>query len=189
MKSGPFNLSGEWSGVMGDVVNGKYQIALSTWYSFYERNTVVDLDVMIQWDLSVVSIILKPPNIDSDLFIRPFSMESWALIISVFIVQISINALSKLMSKLIMIKKCSFEKVVNLVSWFTFVVIYAFYSGALTMFFSTPAILPFDSIEDVLYAVPSWKLLMLHGTNAWFQNKADRVLNNTKIYPSFGNGN
>ena len=35
--------------------------------------------------------------------------------------------------------------------------------------------MPFDSIEGVLNAVPSWNLLMLDGTNAWFENKADRV--------------
>ena len=169
-------MSGEWSGAMGNVVNGKYSVALSTWYTFYERDAVLDLDVMIQWDFSVAAIVLKPPKIDHNLFIRPFSSPAWIVIFATFIIQFSINYLSSILTKKHLIRNVSFGKIWTLVSWFTFVLINAFYSGALTMFFSTQPIMPFDSIEGVLNAVPSWNLLMLDGTNAWFENKADRVI-------------
>ena len=169
-------MSGEWSGAMGNVVNGKYALALSTWYTFFERDAVVDLDVMIQWDFPVAAIVLKPPKIDHNLFIRPFSSLAWLAIFATFIIQVSINYLSSILTRKHLIRNVSFGKIWTLVSWFTFVLINAFYSGALTMFFSTQPIMPFDSIEGVLNAVPSWNLLMLDGTNAWFENKADRVI-------------
>ena len=36
-KSGPFNLSGTWSGVMGNVIKGEYDMSLSAWYWIYNR--------------------------------------------------------------------------------------------------------------------------------------------------------
>ena len=98
-------------------------------------------------------------------------------------IQIIINSFSSFFAKKLYITDDdSFGKIWSLVTWLTFVLINAFYSGALTMFFSTPAVMPFDSIEDVLDAVPSWNLIILDGTNAWFQNKADRVMLLSKNY-------
>ena len=99
LKIGPFNISGEWSGVMGDVVTGKYHIALSTWYSFYERKTVVDLDVMIQWDFFIAAIILKSQKMDPGLFIRPFSRNAWILIVTIFAFQMIIISFSSFLTK------------------------------------------------------------------------------------------
>ena len=36
-KSGPFNMSGTWGGVMGGVINGEYDTSLSAWYWIYSR--------------------------------------------------------------------------------------------------------------------------------------------------------
>ena len=36
-KEGPFNRSGNWSGVMGNVVNGCFDMSLSPWYWLYDR--------------------------------------------------------------------------------------------------------------------------------------------------------
>ena len=36
-KSGPFNRSGTWGGVMGGVINGEYDTSLSAWYWIHSR--------------------------------------------------------------------------------------------------------------------------------------------------------
>ena len=39
---GPYNLSGEWKGALGDVVTGKYSFSLSSWVMTKERKEVAD---------------------------------------------------------------------------------------------------------------------------------------------------
>ncbi len=52
-------------------------------------------------------------------------------------------------------------KVGSTTSWYFFVLINAFYGGALTMFFTTKTTIPFATIKDVMRAYPDWKLMML----------------------------
>lgn len=40
--SGPFNASGTWGGVMGDVINGKFDLSLSQWIWNIERQDLLD---------------------------------------------------------------------------------------------------------------------------------------------------
>ena len=58
------------------------------------------------------------------------------------------------------------------VIWMFFVLINAFYGGALTMFFTSEQTIPFNSIEDVMRAYPDWKLKMMTGNDVHFQYKA-----------------
>ena len=44
--------------------------------------------------------------------------------------------------------------------WFLFVLLNAFYGGALTMFFVAELSIPFNSVRDVLIKFPEWKLIM-----------------------------
>ena len=47
--------------------------------------------------------------------------------------------------------------------WSFFVLINAYYGGALTMFFASEIALPFETLRDVLKAMPSWTLLVHDG--------------------------
>jgi hypothetical protein len=67
----PYNLSGNWSGVMGDVVKGKYPISLSAWSWMPERNYFLDFVPIIKENF-VLSIVPQQPKVDLTLFIRPF---------------------------------------------------------------------------------------------------------------------
>ena len=60
-------------------------------------------------------------------------------------------------------------------TWFFFVLLNAFYGGALTMFFVSEIPVPFISVEDVMKAYPSWKLKMMNGNDVHFQYKAIQV--------------
>ena len=47
-KSGPFNLSGTWSGVMGDVINGEYDMSLSAWYWIDNRKELLSFAPVVR---------------------------------------------------------------------------------------------------------------------------------------------
>ena len=44
--------------------------------------------------------------------------------------------------------------------WFLFVLINAFYGGALTMFFVAELKIPFNSLRDVLKIFPEWNFVL-----------------------------
>ena len=67
-------------------------------------------------------------------------------------------------------------------AWFFFVLLNAYYGGALTMFFTSQITIPFESIEDVMESYPTWKLKMMVGNDVYFQYKA---LEGNKLYQEF----
>lgn len=64
--------------------------------------------------------------------------------------------------------------------WMFFVLINAFYGGALTMFFTSEPTLPFSTVEEVMKLYPSFKLLMMNGNDVHFQYKALAVSQENK---------
>ena len=65
--------------------------------------------------------------------------------------------------------------IITTAGWFFFVLINAYYGGALTMFFTSEIRVPFTSIEDVMRAYPNWQLKMMSGNDVHFQYKAIQV--------------
>ena len=57
-------------------------------------------------------------------------------------------------------------------SWYFFVLLNAFYGGAMTMFFTTEAELPFATEREVIRAHPDWNLHLLEGNEFLFLSKA-----------------
>ena len=66
-------------------------------------------------------------------------------------------------------------KLVSTSGWFFFVLINAYYGGALTMFFVSEITLPFNTIRDALKVFPSWKLIVQSGNEAYFKLPAMQV--------------
>jgi hypothetical protein len=44
-----------------------------------------------------------------------------------------------------------------------FVILNAYYGGAMTMFFTSTVSLPFETIYDVMRAYPTWRLVYMYG--------------------------
>ena len=65
--------------------------------------------------------------------------------------------------------------------WMFFLLVNAYYGGALTMFFVSELTLPFNTLRDVLQIFPEWKLVFIVGYEASFKLPADQVF-------SFKNG-
>ena len=83
---GPFNLSGKWKGVMGDVVKGKYQMSITSWIWTTERNNVLEFVRPNRITNYVLCYIPKTSELDYQLVIRPFTINVWKSIGVILIV-------------------------------------------------------------------------------------------------------
>ena len=66
-------------------------------------------------------------------------------------------------------------KIISICCWIAFAIIYAYYSGALTMFFITEENIPFNSLKEALSATLEWKIISVHGSEMVFKYPAKRV--------------
>ena len=64
--------------------------------------------------------------------------------------------------------------------WTFFMLLNAFYGGALTMFFTSELSIPFNNIEEVMRAYPNFVLQMMAGDDVHFQYKALQVNHDNK---------
>ena len=161
-KKGPHNISGTWGGVMGDVINKKYDMSISTWYWKLDRVKLVQFVPVVRGRAILVSARQKPKT-DFSLLSRGFNIASWiGILVMLVIVHICILA-SKLMgpnghkeSLKIMIFSMAL----------LFVMIRAYYSAALTKFFTVAIPQPFETERDVIRAFPSWHFMIRQGDEA-----------------------
>ena len=118
---------------MGDVVTGKYHFSLNSWYRYTKRDPILDF-VPVSKDKFILTYIPKPPEVDYGLFIRPFRIEAWRAIFAVSFVGLLSFALTQIIAKIYGIRISS--RIVIFFGWSFFVLINAYYGGALTMFFA-----------------------------------------------------
>ncbi len=59
-----------------------------------------------------------------------------------------------------------------MVTWYFFVLVNAFYGGALVMFFASSVSLPFSTVREVIAAHPAWKLMMQRGNEIQYAYRA-----------------
>ena len=177
--SGPFNKSGVWGGAMGSVVNGEYHISLSQWVWNVERYRLLDF---VSTSTNRVCLALTPqaPEIDPGLFTRPFTDDAWYGI--GFITGVIFLVLMIPYAFIDYYEETDGYNITAFWSWMFFLLVNAFYGGALTMFFTSELSIPFNSIEDVMLAYPSWKLKMMTGNDVHFQYKA---LQGDPLYSQF----
>ena len=190
--SGPFNMSGVWGGSMGSIVNGDYMISLSQWVWTANRYGLLDF-ISTSSDSFYLVLTPKPAEVDFGLFIRCFTDDAWTgkyellnqnncvtyylskLIGCIVVFIIAIFVLIIPYGFIDYIEQTDAQMCAKTSLWIFFVLLNAFYCGALTMFFSSEFRVPFISIEDVMNAYPSWKLKMLNGNDVHFQYKAIQV--------------
>ena len=64
-------------------------------------------------------------------------------------------------------------KLVRSAGWYFMMLMEIYYSGALTMFFSTEMSVPFENMRQVMQAYPDWKLQMAHEMRVFFVYKVE----------------
>ena len=105
------------------------------------------------------------------IFTKPFNKYAWGFTLFMIILFISICIALPILQKRYKTHSGTFERVSRLVvflMWFCYTLVEIYYEGALTMFFSTQSLNPFDNIREVMRAYPDWKLLMQKGTDIYF---------------------
>ena len=188
---GSMDDNGVWTtGPMGAVTKGEYHMSISSYSWTIQRNGLVDF-VSMGGKAFVLALTPQPAELDFGLFIRPFQEEAWLLVLA-FVLMISIT-IAVPYSLFNYYEHTESFKLTALFSWLFFVIINAYYGGALTMFFTSELTLPFNSIEDVLRSYPDWNLKFKDGDDRSFIVKAksgdplyaefwERVTSNREAY-------
>ena len=68
-----------------------------------------------------------------------------------------------------------YYSIIEVSLWFFFVLINAYYGGALTMFFVSEITVPFNTLRDVLQVFPEWNLIFPTGADIVFKLPAFQV--------------
>lgn len=151
----------KFSGVLGNVIQGKVDLSLSLWIWNLQRSISVDFCIVMS-DWQQFLFVPQMPQVDTTLFTRPFTNDSWIAIgmTSLVIVICSVAPMS--IRKL---NETSGLKLISTSGWYFFVLLNAFYGGALTMFFANEPTAPFSSIKDAVDAYPAWIIKVREGNN------------------------
>jgi hypothetical protein len=129
----PYNLSGEWGKVMGNVINAKYDPSLGEWNWWIERYELLSF-VNIITDQSILLWTPMDRQIDFGLYLRPFTDHSWiAIIIMTTMATMGIFVAHYVIPCTI---DTNVQRVMVTTLWYFFVLLNAFYGGAMTMFFA-----------------------------------------------------
>ena len=101
-------------------------------------------------------------NYDPGLFIRPFDVDSWAYVVTLSLVIMTIVMIGHWFERRAEktggrpTKLAGIKLTVVIGTIYSVVTLNGFYDGALTMFFAKEITAPFESESDVLEAYPTW---------------------------------
>ena len=80
-KSGPFNINGTWGGIMGEVINKKYDMCISAWTWNIDRHELLQFSPM--GTTRKMCVLTPDKSTDFGLFVRVFKSDLWVAIVSV----------------------------------------------------------------------------------------------------------
>ena len=196
--SGPANENGTWGAVVGEVFDGTYHFSMSTWVWKEERQNMFDFATIVT-DQTALAITLKAKEIDYTLFTRPFRLESWLLVGFAVIIFLLATLVPFLFAP--DFGESTSYRLIEVIAFTFFMLTEIYYSGALTMFFSTAPTLPFETMEQVMREYPTWKLMMRAGNDVYYVYKVqdgdpdyvafwDRVTNEPEeaVFKAVGEG-
>ena len=161
---------GVYGGVWGAVKSNQYDMSLSVWQWMLSRHDSFDFVPFIQ-RRTVLAFRPEQSNIDFGLLTRAFAWETWtsvlctsgALLFAILLA--NIYGINDTMNGV---------KSLTLTWWLFFTLVNSYYCGVLTMFFATPASVPFEIMSDAVQAYPNWKLMFLKGDQGYVYEMAER---------------
>ena len=177
--SGPRNASGIWGGVVGNIANGTYPLSISAWRYFYWRKGLLDFVGIGIASKSIVAYIPSGTSYDPGLYLRPFTNESWILILSMSLILILIlfcgNRFEQKegLRRGRNIKLRGIKLALFISSIFSLVTFNGFYKGSLTKFFTKEIIADFESDSDVINSYPDWIYNVRKGMEVNIHNLAE----------------
>ena len=177
--SGPRNENGTWGGVIGLVTEGSYHMCVSIFAYFEWRREMFDFVSIGAGGPFLIAYLPQSSNFDFWLFIRPFSNDSWTviLILVTFIITTALlgHHFEGNINRNKNEERIKFKGInlVNIIGWLFFIiVINGYYDGALTSFFADENAVGFASESDLLKD-PDWTYNLREGETAFVINRAE----------------
>ena len=137
---------------MGDVLTGKYQMSINSWFWTADRNEVLDFVRPNYITSLVLCYIPKLSELDYGLAIRPFTPKVWKNIGITVIVGLALLCLPYFFIR--DWDNMSANSITKLSLWLFFVLIHTYYGGAMTMFFASEVSLPFETVREAMQSYP-----------------------------------
>ncbi len=170
------------NGVYGYLEHERMDMSLIAFRSILERENNFDLSIPVcSATRKIVFSLDRNTNLDFTMFFRPFARLSWSfftLTLAVFVILACIFNMIDSKAE----KRFSYQ-ILMLTIWLMFVLLNAFYGGALTMFYSTPPSIPFNNLQEVIKLYPTWKLFIIDETWTYLLSQGvpeefiDKILN------------
>ncbi len=187
-----YDFTGDWFGVMGKVMAirflGSFEVhwnfcikfqvikeecdfSLSAWYHLLKREPLMDFATVIG-DYLFLVLTPQPADTDTGLFTRPFTTRAW-LSLSATVVALLIASVAPYAAfPADFFEQTTSFRLVHVSMMGFFLLINAFYGGALTMFFTSELGIPFHSIRDVIQD-NDWDVIVKKGGEAVYHHKSD----------------
>ena len=74
---GPFTFSGEWSGIMGNVILGNCPLSVNNYILFYERSSVLNFATLHIGNSFGLFLKPVPPERNVSFYARPITKNVW----------------------------------------------------------------------------------------------------------------
>ena len=166
-----FGTHGIYGGVWGDVQSKKFDMSLSAWTWILSRQELFDFVPFIK-DGYLMAFVPKKSNTDYDLFTRAFVLDSWSYLLVISGAILLIIHLTTTFC--ITYEDMNWIKILTFTWWLFFTLVDSYYCGVLTMFFTAPAPVLFETMRDVTLAYPDWKVMLLGGSEGGVYERAKR---------------
>lgn len=147
-----------FDGVFHQFVTENFDFQLNIWNMIHERIFLVDYltPYFIDSYALYINDKLVPDKYDWSFYLRPFEKSSWIVTFLTFSVFFTLRFIFSYNSA--MISKTG----TTTLGWMVYVLIFAYYSGAQTMFLSTPKDIYIKNLDDVLLS-KEWKVAVPKG--------------------------
>ncbi len=153
-----------FDGITGRLVAGDYDLTYGpAWLRTLERNSWFDFTPGVTTHRVTLAYNFKEPAVDFTLLLRPFTLSAW-IGVAVCVAAMSM-AVIFFKARSAALKDAVSARTAVASGWILFILVNAFYGGALTMFFSSAASLPFGTLEEGAEKYPTWKFLHLYGSD------------------------
>ena len=118
---------------------------------------IVDNSIQLYFNPSLIG-----KSIDWTFFLRPFHTVTWTFIIFLSMIHIGLSFMKQ---------KSDIQKLVSLNGWMFYVFVFAYYSGAQTMFLSSTQKFQISSVLDVIKD-KDWNLVLIKNYNTFVNQYA-----------------
>ena len=147
-----------FEGIFHNFVTERFDFQINFWYMNPDRRKLIDFiePFIVDYFELYINDQLISGEYDWSFYFRPFQTKSWIAIVGTLFIfctlRLIFNVYSASMSK----------SGTMIVGWLMYVLVFAYYSGAQTMFLSTPTELSISNLDDVLQS-NEWEVAILKG--------------------------